>query len=187
MSRIRIVDRRAGKIVDADLLEDVSQEELAKAEESWQILRREARLTRPMKGARLDESVDWNWAVKRSLVSPKSVRVFGILHEGKIQGLMMLGVTPVPVRSGKGKMGEQALYVEYLESAPWNLAEYVGAQVRYATIGTMLLRCAMSASKDMGCAGRLALHSLPGLVPSMRRNISTIWGSTRKRATTTLN
>jgi hypothetical protein len=91
---------------------------------------------------------------------PEPVKVFGIFFAEEMQGLMMIGTLPVPSRLSH-EAAKCALYIEYLESAPWNLAEYVGSKVRYGNIGTTLLRCAIQASVDAGCGGSIALHALP--------------------------
>ena len=52
------------------------------------------------------------------------------------------------------------LYVDYVETAPWNIKE-ITDRIRYAPIGSRLLADAVRLSLDMGFEGRVGLHSLP--------------------------
>lgn len=63
---------------------------------------------------------------------------------------------PRPARLGDG----YAIYVDYLESAPWNLKNGVEPP-RFLGVGTVLLIEAVRMSADAGFEGRVGLHSLP--------------------------
>lgn len=54
--------------------------------------------------------------------------------------------------------GEPLVYVDYLESAPWNLRAETR---RYLGVGQALLKEAARRSIELGYRGRLGLHSLP--------------------------
>ena len=56
--------------------------------------------------------------------------------------------------------GKPVLYIEYIESAPWNLAGLVETP-RFSGVGVALMQTAIQVSADEGFAGRMALHSLP--------------------------
>ncbi len=73
--------------------------------------------------------------------------------------MMMLAKTPELSRR-KYHEHEHVLYIEYLESAPWNLPEYAGLETRYRGVGSSLLAAAVEISVEYGWEGRLALHSL---------------------------
>lgn len=105
----------------------------------------------------LPENVDWNWVRKLQESPDGSTTTVGLSVAGEVQGLMMLLAVPVPSAI---TMHKNAAYVEYLEIAPWNLAEYAGDSARYGNIGTAMLRYAVNYSQRLGCEGRLALHSL---------------------------
>ena len=60
------------------------------------------------------------------------------------------------------------LYIEYFESAPWNLAALVESP-RFSGVGVALMQAAIQVSVDEGFAGRIALHSLPQSLPFYRR------------------
>ena len=71
----------------------------------------------------------------------------------------MLSSIPTPSRR-RHQEGNNVLYIEYLETAPWNLPEYAGRNVLYRGIGSALLAAAVPLSVTADCNGRLALHSL---------------------------
>jgi len=75
---------------------------------------------------------------------------------GETQGIMALLRTPRPAQLGNG----QVVYVDYVESAPWNLK---GSAVtpRFLGVGTILIAEAVRLSLEMGLGGRVGLHSLP--------------------------
>ena len=52
------------------------------------------------------------------------------------------------------------MYVDYLESAPWNLKGF-SASPRFAGVGTRLIADAVRLSLETGFGGRIGLHSLP--------------------------
>jgi hypothetical protein len=56
--------------------------------------------------------------------------------------------------------GKDLIYIEYLESAPWNLATMVDAPL-YGGIGSVLMHAAVQSSFDEGFHGRVGLHALP--------------------------
>ena len=55
------------------------------------------------------------------------------------------------------------IYVDYLETAPWNiktLMHALGRSPEFGAVGTRLIAAAVRTSLDEGLKGRLALHSL---------------------------
>ena len=92
-----------------------------------------------------------------------AISFYGLRSGGNLQGLMKL----ITVGYG-GRLAEQAgkpvVYVDYLESAPWNikpLMNALGKSPLLGGIGTRLLEAAVQKSIEEGFKGRLALHSLP--------------------------
>ena len=55
---------------------------------------------------------------------------------------------------------QHLVYVEYVENAPWNRGELFD-QPRYRGVGSILIRAAISLSKELEFHGRIGLHSLP--------------------------
>ncbi len=64
--------------------------------------------------------------------------------------------------------GKPAVYIEYIESTPWNLGDLV-EKPRFSGVGIALLERAIQMSAEEGFAGRIALHSLPQSRPFYRR------------------
>jgi hypothetical protein len=56
--------------------------------------------------------------------------------------------------------GKPLVYIEYLESAPWNVRELT-PQPRYGAVGVRLFEAAVHFSSAQGFFGRVGLHSLP--------------------------
>lgn len=71
----------------------------------------------------------------------------------------MMAVLGFP-RTPKQVSGRELLYVEYVETAPWNLRPLQNHR-RYAQIGFALIAEAIAMSADSGFEGRIGLHSLP--------------------------
>lgn len=57
--------------------------------------------------------------------------------------------------------GQPVVYVNFLESAPWNF-RLPDRTPRYRGVGLRLLQYAVSLSTDLGYDGRIGLISLPG-------------------------
>src|SRR5260370_25615353 len=87
----------------------------------------------------------------------------GLSCDGKLQGLMKLLTVGHTCRLQE-QAGKPIVYVDYLESAPWNikpLMKALGQLPQYSGIGTILLGAAVRKSQEEGFKGRVALHSLP--------------------------
>lgn len=74
------------------------------------------------------------------------------------QGLMLVTTAEVcrlPIQKGK-----PLVYIDYLETAPWN-QRVLAEQPRFGGIGTVMIATALRLSLDEGFHGRMGLHSLP--------------------------
>ena len=59
--------------------------------------------------------------------------------------------------------GKPIVYVDYLETAPWNIKPLMQAlekSPQFAAVGSRLIEAAVRKSLDEGFKGRVALHSL---------------------------
>jgi len=104
------------------------------------------------------QHVHWNWGQKAISVFPLlAYRFLGIEVEGMMQGLMMACL------EGSARLdpdkGKPLVYVEYLETAPWNAREFTDTP-RFKNVGVRLMQAAARLSVDEGFAGRVGLHSL---------------------------
>ncbi len=57
-------------------------------------------------------------------------------------------------------MGKTLLYIDYLESAPWNVRPFT-QEPRFGAVGARLVWAAVELSLAEGFEGRVGLHSLP--------------------------
>ena len=101
---------------------------------------------------------EWDWLKKKGAAEFSSL--IGLEYMNEIQGLICIADRPVMMRGAAATQGA-ALYVEYLEVAPWNHRFYAGEEARFLGVGTALLDVAIQMSRQRGCEGRIALHSIP--------------------------
>jgi hypothetical protein len=80
-----------------------------------------------------------------------------------MQGLMMVAHSPYLARLAPDA-GGPLVYIDYLESAPWNIRP-LAESPRYGAVGMRLLWAAVEVSVAEGFAGRVGLHSLPQAEP----------------------
>jgi hypothetical protein len=105
------------------------------------------------------ENHDWSWKEKARSTMPDSQVFLGLVVDDEIQGMVTFSTQ---TRSSRrpGNAGKCVLYVEYLESAPWNSVVYARENAVYRGVGTRLLSAVVNASVAAGCNGRVGLHSL---------------------------
>ena len=165
--RTRLMDRKKDLVVEATLFEEVSPETLIQVHIDWQPVRLES-LKRTMRaGGKVPEHWHWDWSQKAGKLKLLAYRCFGIECERQMQGLMM--VSTIARRSRiANQTGKPVLYIEYIESAPWNLTGMV-EKPRYSGVGIALLEAAIQFSMEEGFGGRLSLHSLPQSEPFYQR------------------
>lgn len=165
----RLFDRTSGKVIPAEILNEISREELIDIHIDWQPARLEALRNLRGQGKPWPENWHWDWATKADNLNFLAYRCFAVECEGRSQGLMMISTIGwrgrIDVQAGK-----PVLYIEYIESAPWNLAGFVETP-RFSGVGVALMQAAIQVSADEGFAGRIALHSLPQSQPFYRRHM----------------
>jgi hypothetical protein len=109
------------------------------------------------------EDAGWNWPTivqdyRAAARTDEGVYEFITLRaRGGVQALMIL---ETQAHLGR-RTGKAIVYVEYLTVAPWN-RETIQSPRRYSGCGRALLKFAIQRSDDLGCDGRVGLHSLPG-------------------------
>jgi GNAT superfamily N-acetyltransferase len=118
---------------------------------------------RPVLQAHDQEDAGWNWPAivhdyRAAARAGEGVYEFITLQaRGGVQALMILDTQ---AHLGR-RTGRLIVYVEYLAVAPWN-RETIQSPRRYSGCGRSLLKFAIQKSDDLGCDGRVGLHSLPG-------------------------
>jgi len=159
-----IVDKRPepDEVVEADLHLEFTPDDLFQTELAWGPVRLSA-IQRLYSGGfpaeQMPQHYHWNWASKGKNLRLLAYRCFGIRCEGEVQGLMMMNLAGHFAQLDPDR-GKPILYIDYLESAPWNVVPFT-SKPRFGGIGTRLFDVAVRTSEDEGFAGRVGLHSLP--------------------------
>lgn len=158
---IQIYSRNEKKLVDAILHAELKPDVLVSIEGEWGPLRLAAarKHYRAKRMNLIPNHFQWDWGLKSSKLQYLSYRCLGIHYGGKWQGLLMVQTTGKVARLPNDK-GKDLIYVDYLESAPWNLATMVDVPL-YGGVGTVLMQAAVQLSYDEGFHGRIGLHALP--------------------------
>lgn len=163
-SRVDLVRRSDGSLVEATLVDGVEPSDLIVVERAWTIVR--ARLIGRLRAASVPrkewpESWHWNWERKAPELAQLAASGFGILSDEDWQGLMLIKTAPYVARI-EADRGKPLVYVDYLEVAPWNWRiPALGEEGRYKGVGSILFREAAKLSLEEGFHGRVGLHALP--------------------------
>lgn len=145
--------------VAATLVSDLSVAEMAAVDTEWLPFLQRAVADAVARGVSrydLPEHKHWEWERKGRAMGSESA-AFGVVAGSEMQAVMI-------VRTDKTcrlleQSGEPMVYVDYLATAPWNLAGMV-AVPRYKKCGRRLIQAAIGFSIDLGFGGRVGLHSL---------------------------
>jgi hypothetical protein len=161
-SVVPLRDKNTGEIVEAVLIDGISETQLRDVETNWLPVMRQGieRLKAAGKPRReWPQSHHWNWRNKVEHVHGiLAYRGFAIEYQKQTQGLML--VTTAEACRLPEQRGKPLVYIDYLETAPWNQRELVG-QPRFSGIGTVMLAAAITLSQEESFSGRIGLHSLP--------------------------
>ena len=164
-SPIHVVDWTNKELVEAELFDEVTVEHFIETQREWRPVVVEA-AKRIVQSELPREAVPrhfhWDWTSKEADLRMLAYCFYGISVRGKLQGLMKLESIG---RSGKvaSQRGKPLIYVDYLETAPWNiknLMQALGRIPEFGAVGTRLIEAAVRKSIDEGFKGRVALHSL---------------------------
>lgn len=113
------------------------------------------------------EHFHWNWRDKAGHLDFMAFEALGILCEDRWQGALLIDKARHRARL-PGQQGKPIVYLDYMETAPWNLAEYVPEPPLFG-VGTVFLAAAVEISIEEEWGGRIGLHSLPNAEPFYRR------------------
>ena len=165
--QIDIWGRAGNKFIKATFHENVTPAQLTDAESQWKPFRDDA-VERLITGGRTKKEVygliqhsHWNWVNKAQALRAGllSIKCVGIEVEGEWQGLAMVDLDSHYSEMNPDK-GKPLVYVEFLESAPWNLREMCDYP-RFKLIGTRLMEAIVKLSINEGFHGRVGLFALP--------------------------
>ena len=157
MRKIRLIDRRHPDhpYIQAEVIRDYPPIELEGLESRWANAREQASLARAVAGLNPLEHSHWDWRNKIDSVEIGRHTLVAIECEQDVQGIMAIDRIPRLAQIGQGSI----VYVDYLESAPWNLKEITAPQ--FIGVGTALIADAIRLSIETGFGGSVGLHSLP--------------------------
>lgn len=157
-----LFDRHAGHDVPALLRFDLAADEVLAVEAVWGPVRRAAveRLVGTgFPAEQMPQHWHWDWRSKVPKLSLLAYRGVGIEATGEVQGLILVATANYAARL-PGDLGKPLVYVDYVESAPWNV-EPLAESPRHGGVGKRLVWAAVRVSRDEGFHGRVGLHSLP--------------------------
>jgi hypothetical protein len=166
---IRLIDARRPDrpYIAADVVRDFPFGSLAAVEAAWAAARARADAAAGPAGL---EHGHWDWRNKVQAARSGAYDLIAVEAEGEVQGLMAVARRPRPAR----RAAAEVLYVDYLETAPWNLKVF--AAPRFVGVGTALLADAVRLSMEGGFGGRVGLHSLAQAEPFYARCGMTVVG-----------
>jgi hypothetical protein len=159
--RVQIVRRQDKALLDAVLHTDLAPSVLIDTEQEWGPIRLKAarNLYKAGKTEEIPQHWGWNWEKKSQKLKLLAYRCFGVEYDSKFQGLLLVKLVGVEARL-EPDTGKPLVYIDYLESAPWNLRAMVDTPL-YGGVGSLLIRTAVQLSYDEGFHGRIGLHALP--------------------------
>src|ERR1035441_8147482 len=153
-SPIYPTDLASGDAVPADLVEEVGDQQISDWNRYWRPALEEtlARLrANQVPREHWPQTAHWNWDLKsKQIAGLLAFRGFALSAQGVTQGLMRIDLNHSARHSEQ--VGKPLVYVEYLEVAPWNRADF--STPRYRGVGTALLTAAVDLSFQEGFRGR---------------------------------
>lgn len=162
ISDLYLLDGRSGKDVPAVLLDTIGDKQLDDWEHEWVpfMHKRVNELTESGASIRdVAQTLRWDWNRKvvrgQGLLSSAG---FSVISRKCTQGMMLVELTHVARLPGQRR--KPIVYVDYLETAPWNQPQFV-KKPRLRGVGSALIVAAIAYSQDQGFNGRIGLHSLP--------------------------
>jgi len=154
-----IIDRSTRQPVPALLIDDLSADNVNQIEEQWSGTRIAGAARLHQAGEAVPQHWHWDWRRKSAKLRLLAYSCFAIECDNAIQGLMMTSTAKYRARL-KPDVGKPLVYVEYLETAPWNVRPIV-EEPKYGGVGIRLFEGAIRYSQSEGFHGRVGLHSLP--------------------------
>jgi hypothetical protein len=166
---VLILEKKKNCWVSATFHEKVGVKQLIEAEQQWKPFRIAAKqrlldagkTEKEVKSCLLQHS-HWDWALKSQSLEDDllALQAFGIELGGKWQGLALAEVFSMHSAHLAPDQGKPLVYIEFLESAPWNQKNMVD-EPRYGSIGWRLIEAAIRLSISEGFKGRVGLYALP--------------------------
>ncbi|RKH44811.1 GNAT family N-acetyltransferase [Corallococcus sicarius] len=159
---MHIKKNTTGAIIAAEVHQSIQDTDLLDWQKTWQpevneVIQKLGSQGVPSKN--WPQSFHWNWINKvRATEGLLGQETFSLRAEGQLQGLMHLDLTKSARHASQS--GKPIVYVEYLETAPWNRAPPFRGPL-FSGIGSVLTAIAINRSFEEEFKGRIGLHSLP--------------------------
>jgi hypothetical protein len=155
----RLGDARANPpaAIPAAVVRGFPAAQLADVERAWEPARDALAVAARAAGVAL-EHAHWLWTRKDASTRAGDHLLVAVEAAGAVQGLMAVTTALRPSRLEPGRW---ALYVDSVESAPWNLTVRGVQAKRYEGVGCLLLGEAVRPSVGRAAGGRVGLHSPP--------------------------
>jgi hypothetical protein len=173
---VTVLESETDSLVEAELDSAVTVDDLLATQREWRpyAIKAATALARQGSMELIPQHLHWDWTSKAPQLDLLANSFVGLRIAGSLQGIMKLQLIGDFCRARLPEQkGQSMVYLDYLESAPWNLKplmDALGQQTRYSGIGSRLVRQAVKMSVEEGFGGRLGLHSLP-LTESFYRNV----------------
>jgi len=167
---IYLRDGDSGEPVQADLRDAIEEAQLLDWREHWQPLLI-AQLRERGAGSLADWPENWHWNWDRKMAQIDGLlgfAGFSVVSGGQTQGMARVDLNQF-AREPSQK-GKPLVYVDYLETAPWNRPDLGFDPPRLRGVGSALLVAASALSAAEGFKGRIGLHSLPRADDFYRRS-----------------
>ncbi len=163
--RVIQLQRRDAPLVSCELLAELTPLELLSVDEAWhgdRLAMMRQLMQREIPRSQWPQSLHWDWS-RKVLAAPQLIHsVYAIRSESKWLGAMLIRADPrYRVRLGP-EAGKEIVYVDFVESAPWNWpVPALDQDVSITGVGTALMLAAVEKSMEEEFGGRLGLHALP--------------------------
>jgi len=153
-----------GAAIEAELWDAITEKNLGDWEAEWlpELFTLLKQLNRAGVERRLwPQSRHWDWRAKlKGIEGLLGQPCFSVVCQGVTQGMMIANATKRARL--QSQRNQHLVYVEYLESAPWNRKTLLsGGRPAFGGIGSILMRAAIEVSLEEEYKGRVGLHSLP--------------------------
>ncbi|WP_290920259.1 hypothetical protein [Halodesulfovibrio sp.] len=158
---ICLLHKPTDTIVDAVLQTSIEEAQLEDWRNLW-VPAREEGIKRCVSTKQIEcipQSYRWKWDKKIAYYDGiLAKRTFSVVCNDRTEGLML--VTTPAFALEESQKGKPLVYVDFLETAPWNINGFLG-QGEYRGVGSVLLRAAVLLSLQEEYQGRIGLQSLP--------------------------
>jgi hypothetical protein len=161
---IQIIRRADEMAVEAQLLSNLEATDLLLIERQWESPRQivhQRLLAAGVDRRRWPQSLHWNWKGKAPLLGQLAIGGYGIVHGSEWQAVCLVDCVSYSSRL-PGHLGRPLVYLDFIETAPWNWTiPELGQFGVYGACGMILFDRVVQRSKEEGFRGRVGLHALP--------------------------